>query len=440
MADDLDRTVQAQPSKEFFIDMLTRDISLQECILDLLDNSVHSLIRAKNLDVMESMLKGQLPKKTVSASVDIDFSPARFTIKDTCGGITITEAKEQVFLFGKPQPDPKHSGLGVYGIGMKRAVFKIGNLVSVESQTTGEIFKVEIDVDKWKKKPTDWTLEFTYAKKAKNKTSGTNIEVKALHETAKKYFGMSSFENMLRERIATTYALFLCAGLSVRVNGKAVKQDIPTIAESESLKPTRQTTKKNGVDILIVAGLSPKTDRRGHGWYIFCNGRLVLAREQTERTGWGQNNVPNFHPKYNHFLGFVYFQSKDVRKLPWTTTKEGVERESIVYQYALQHMRTIGRPILDFLNDMYGDVEVRGVEQRELLDKAAAVNLEKVAGRSNTAFKADVKRIRDDDLVAIQYKKKRKDVEKVKKAIGSSGMSLSAVGEYTFDWYLRRNT
>ena len=30
----------ASPTKEFFVNMITRDISLQDCILDLLDNSV----------------------------------------------------------------------------------------------------------------------------------------------------------------------------------------------------------------------------------------------------------------------------------------------------------------------------------------------------------------------------------------------------------------
>ena len=391
MADKLDQTVQAQPSKEFFIEMLTKDISLQECILDLLDNSVHSLIREQDLNVMDSLLRGKLPKKTVTAKVDIDFSPSKFIITDTCGGISIAEAREQVFLFGKPQPDPKHSGLGVYGIGLKRAVFKIGESISVESHTTDERFLVKIDVPKWKKQ-SGWTHDFTYAEAAKSRIGGTTIQVKELLDTPKKYFNLASFTNTLKERIASSYALFICAGLDIRVNGNRIAADIPSFAESNDLKPVRQTFKTNGVDGLIVAGLSPRDDRRAHGWYVFCNGRLVLGADKTERTGWGMNNIPVFHPKFNHFLGLVYFRSKDVRKLPWTTTKEGIERESAVYQVAMQQMRIVSRPVLDFCNNMYGDVELRGVEERDLLEKAASVKLEGVAGRQNSAFKADVKR------------------------------------------------
>ena len=37
--------IDASPTKELFINVLTKDISLKDCILDLLDNSVDSYIR-----------------------------------------------------------------------------------------------------------------------------------------------------------------------------------------------------------------------------------------------------------------------------------------------------------------------------------------------------------------------------------------------------------
>jgi hypothetical protein len=46
----------AQPSKSFFIDMLTKDIALSVCILDLMDNSIHSLIADSDLDVSEHLI------------------------------------------------------------------------------------------------------------------------------------------------------------------------------------------------------------------------------------------------------------------------------------------------------------------------------------------------------------------------------------------------
>ena len=39
----------AYPRKNFFIQMFTKDISLEDCILDLIDNSIDGFIRSTNL-------------------------------------------------------------------------------------------------------------------------------------------------------------------------------------------------------------------------------------------------------------------------------------------------------------------------------------------------------------------------------------------------------
>src|ERR1700674_1355739 len=94
--------IKADPSKAFFIEMLTRDISLEECILDLADNSIHNLIREKDLDVMQILLGKSPSTEDVTSSVTINISPKEFCIEDTCGGSTIEDAREEVFLFGSP--------------------------------------------------------------------------------------------------------------------------------------------------------------------------------------------------------------------------------------------------------------------------------------------------------------------------------------------------
>jgi hypothetical protein len=40
----MDKGINASPRKAFFTDMLTRDITLEDCILDLIDNSIQGII------------------------------------------------------------------------------------------------------------------------------------------------------------------------------------------------------------------------------------------------------------------------------------------------------------------------------------------------------------------------------------------------------------
>src|SRR6266571_5371579 len=95
------RVARADPSKAFFIDMLTRDIGLAVCILDLVDNSVHSLITRSNLDVSQHLIAGTKAQK-VRATIDISYSPSKFVVTDNCGGVSVEEAEEHVFLLGNP--------------------------------------------------------------------------------------------------------------------------------------------------------------------------------------------------------------------------------------------------------------------------------------------------------------------------------------------------
>ena len=84
----------ALPAKEFFISMLTRDISLGDCILDLLDNSVDGA-RRSSPDADPNRLSGFY--------VHLRLDSQEFEIEDNCGGIPLADAREYAFQFRAPK-------------------------------------------------------------------------------------------------------------------------------------------------------------------------------------------------------------------------------------------------------------------------------------------------------------------------------------------------
>ena len=44
---------KAYPRKNFFVQMFTKDISLEDCVLDLIDNSIDGFIRSRHLRLSE---------------------------------------------------------------------------------------------------------------------------------------------------------------------------------------------------------------------------------------------------------------------------------------------------------------------------------------------------------------------------------------------------
>src|ERR1700683_3761928 len=83
----------ASPQKNFLIHQLTRDISLRDCILDLVDNSVDGI--QNYLARAHKHLKNAKPY--MGYHVAITFTDKSFRIVDNCEGIPISVARNYAF-------------------------------------------------------------------------------------------------------------------------------------------------------------------------------------------------------------------------------------------------------------------------------------------------------------------------------------------------------
>jgi hypothetical protein len=88
-------TIWGGPTKRFFVAMLTRDISLVDALLDLVDNCVDGATR---------QLKGKIDKPNAYDGywARLSLSPS-FDISDNCGGIP-SDAIKDAFLIGTYLP------------------------------------------------------------------------------------------------------------------------------------------------------------------------------------------------------------------------------------------------------------------------------------------------------------------------------------------------
>ena len=128
-----EEAIHAYPSKRFFVDMLTRDIRISDSILDLIDNSIDKAVARTGTNVMRQ-LAGEAPSEALrDYRVSVEFDGG-FRLEDNCGGMAVEEARQHAFLLGSPSDTNTKGGLSVYGIGMKRAFFKLGNTIVFESQ------------------------------------------------------------------------------------------------------------------------------------------------------------------------------------------------------------------------------------------------------------------------------------------------------------------
>ena len=92
------KKIKADATKDFFLKMITRDISLRDCIFDLLDNSIDGARRKLANDADQLFL---------GYHVQIQFDSKGFCISDNCGGILLTTPLTTPFISAAGQIVPQ---------------------------------------------------------------------------------------------------------------------------------------------------------------------------------------------------------------------------------------------------------------------------------------------------------------------------------------------
>src|SRR4029077_3844730 len=93
-----------------------------------------------------------------------------FRIEDNCGGIPLEVAVEYAFRFGRPhdvtdeQYEIPQYATGQFGVGMKRALFKLGGDFDVKAATKNTRFAMNVNVQDWLDLPEDdWHFDLDEA-------------------------------------------------------------------------------------------------------------------------------------------------------------------------------------------------------------------------------------------------------------------------------------
>lgn len=396
--------VDASPVKSFFVSMLTRDIKLEEAILDLLDNCVDGILRKKDKKHREVR-----PYEGFWAK--IDFGKDTFTISDNCGGIP-WDLHDYAFRMGPPPDRPRDvpGTVGVYGIGMKRAIFKMGEECLIWTQNGEHAYEVEL-TPKWMRDEKDWFIPVKTASQTMDE-DGTTIMIGRLHPGIAASFkddGLA-FTNELKRMVATHYAFIIEKGFKVEINGKTVKPRPTKLIFMEkpkgkdTIRPFIFKTTHNGVQIFLAVGFTrpiPSQDEVMEeqeekryssidaGWTVLCNDRAVLYCNRDELTGWGEAGVPRYHTQFIAISGIVEFRADDASKLPTTTTKRGIDAASPLYLQVKNKMREGMSIFTDYTNKWKGRAE----ESRRHIEAGQPLSFGEIKNKSKELSFTPIRRI-----------------------------------------------
>ncbi|WP_420575370.1 ATP-binding protein [Ekhidna sp.] len=436
------KLIKASPTKDLFITMLVRDLTLRDAIGDLVDNSVDAAKSISNNGSYNDL------------KIDLTASPEKFIIEDNCGGFSVDVARNYAFCFGRPSGYPETPGsIGRFGIGMKRALFKLGRNFSVESTTTNSYFKMSVDVDKWNSDKNTWDFEFDDFKegddvKFDKQNTGTTIVVENLREDVMKQFSDPNFIKKLRSEIELEHLYAIHKGLEMKLNGKKLNERHLDFIDSEEIKPGywEHSFYDGNLDVKVYSGISKDEGAEG-GWYIFCNHRLIVGPDTSWITGWtGRkgDGVAEYHDQFHRFRGYVFFDAENAELLPWNTTKTGMDLDSPVYKAVRMQMIEMMKPVMTLMNILKKEKEGDTPEDERVFNNLVTslrpVPLSEVMTDENKlpdsfSFPTPVpKEKKTQKGTRILYYKPSDEVNKVKEKLGIT--SNAEVGERTFEYFV----
>ena len=443
----------ARPTKAFFVSMITRDISLEESILDLIDNSADAALRREKSRPVG--LTGQVPLGKYS--VDVRLSEDDFLIADTCGGLSLDDAAHYAFTFGRrSDAPPSPFTVGVYGIGLKRAVFKIGRDIRIVSTyrlsatasgpaPAPESFAVPIDVDDWlAAEGPVW--DFDIEESPPEQHAGVRIRICRLGEPVSQAFCDPSFVASLRHSISTAYALHISNGLTIRLNGKDVESFLPSFMQASSILPARVSSTDSevpDVSLELIAGMTqPPSDdpapdpdvvaQSKFGWYVACNGRFVVVADRTPLTGWGVHPSPHWHQQYAGFVGFALFSSPDPSLLPLTTTKRRLDVSSDVYRRAQATMDKLARQWINYTNRRKRSLQSARRQEKQ----ASSVSISDIKPRPTLKL-PKLAAERPEASSTVTYRVSSRRVVALAQELGNPRASPNTVGKDAFEYCYR---
>ncbi len=330
---------------DYLIKGLTSDVSTIECVYDLIDNSIDA---ARNEILGSSKCKKDdfgLPASYSGFEIRISFSESNFEISDNCGGISETELTTRSFRTGAKS---KHRfGIGHFGVGLNRSVFKLGSRVELrtdDSKTLSQLEFTETKVRNLKKVPIEAVITSTTGKKF-NVLRITELRAEVANELAKEKW-RSDVSKLTQER----YGRFVSKGLKILIGEVAVESFGPLIRNDGSF-PIQSAilVLSGGVKFFYTAGMHSgyhlgeggiAKNRKiapEYGWYIVCNDRIIRVADRGPETGW----TTVWHNEYSGFVGWAHYVSEDPSKLPWDSKKTGINTHSAAHVETAETLKEV---------------------------------------------------------------------------------------------------
>ena len=407
-------TFDVTPSKHIY-NALVQDIDANQAISDLIDNAIDN---------------AKVQKKT-TLEISITVTENKIEVKDNSGGLDLST----IPLLLMPGGTNRSGGAGIkgiWGVGSKRAMFSLGEKISIKTRKSGQIglileldeswFQEDESTDKWKVDyEEDSSLE-------EGITTITLTDLKVILNdysisTLRKYIAKTNKDEIEDE------------SLTILFNSEKVKFTLEEPwSKSEYTPPSRYTT-----DIPVI-----KSDRKLHfkmtlgimtrpgedysyGIDFIGNKRVILRNNLDWRMGFKKERLGFPHPTINRFKAIVRV-SGDSRDIPWDSAKSDINENHPMYRSITDLVFQISRQYVSFLRKNYE------ATSKLFKETAKETDIKDINFEYGKEFKKAVKDYKEPiEEEGISFKVPAEEFGELVKYFGLQGKTKKDIGLFIFN-------
>ncbi|MDU3300274.1 MAG: ATP-binding protein, partial [Enterobacter ludwigii] len=246
-------------------------------------------------------------------------------------------------------------GIGYYGLGLKRALLKMGSKFSLAVDNGQSIFKCRFVSDNIGGNKDRKIYADEYISRGRLKSLFSVSELK--DEIKNDLHNPSWFKNAVNG-FSLRYSIYISKGFEIMINNvttgsfERVKGTVPTLRYDALLLPHKEIINIDGVEVTMESGIHKeytfpkevnyslpinKKLTEQFGIYFVCNDRIIVAASTAKEHGWSAK----WHSEYNGFVCWVRFISKEPNKLPWNTSKTALRVDSSLFLTVRDRLKPI---------------------------------------------------------------------------------------------------
>lgn len=310
--------LDATPEKRIFLSIIS-EYDLKRSICELIDNAIDLWTKNRANDLV--------------VDLQLDDHQQSIRIEDNAGGLE--EAKlDHILSPGKTSNDITDDVIGFFGVGSKRAVVALAEIVAIHTRFDDkETFTVQFD-ENWIEKDPSWNLPYQESLDDLP-PSTTRIELNKLRVLI-----TPSDINNLKTHLSEIYSKFIKAGVTIRVNGETLDaisfDDESNWSYPPGFKPKlfkgEIPVEEGEVKVEILSGLlnHPGHPDDSYGVFLYCNDRLIARGLKNYFVGFAPGMAGN--PHYNISLTRTVVKLKGhSRDMPWDGSKSGIDFKHPVF-------------------------------------------------------------------------------------------------------------